>query len=382
MKISISIFTAFLSLVLLYPATGRSGEMSLLTQLEEEIIEVADKASPAVVSINTESISPFWRNDLEAEHLPAWINDFLKSDFGSRKRRSAGTGFIISSDGKILTTDNVIGQAREISVSLNNGRVLPARVLGRDSIFGIAVLQVDAKNLTSLSLNEDYKARRGSWVIALGQPLGLPTSASWGIVSGVGRTGLGIAPYEELLQITAPINPGDSGGPVLNARGDVIGIIAGTYTGYRELEWDWNFIRRFHHAFPDAAAISPEHFFRQSQAHGIGFAIPIYLVKDVIRGIINGSPPKYGWLGFYPAAIPGRLGVTVAALAPASPAIQAGLRKGDIILTVAGQPVQSPQDLQKLVLYSPGGKELNIEIERDGESKTLQFTVGERPDGN
>jgi serine protease Do len=378
-KIFISGFAAVLSLSLLSPGTEAAGEKSLLAQLEDEIIEVAEKAAPAVVAVSTESIAPSWWNDLEEEHLPAWIKDFLKSDMGSRKRCSAGTGFIISPDGKILTADNVIDQAQEITVGLNDGRIFPARLLGRDSIFGIAVLQVDAKDLPFLSLNKDEGVRRGAWVITLGQPLGLPTSASWGIVSGVGRTGLGIAPYEELLQITAPINPGDSGGPVLNTRGDVIGVIAGSYTGYRELECDWNFIRRFNRTFPDAAAISPHNFFRQSQAHGIGFAIPIAIIKDIIEGISNGSAPKYGWLGIFPASIPGRPGVFVAALAQASPALQAGLREGDIIINISGRPIRSPQALQKLVLFTPGGKELTIEIERDGEKKVLQATVGDRP---
>ncbi len=366
---------------MLSPVTGISGDRSLLAEMETEIIEVAEKASPAVVSVSTESMSPFWWGQLEEEQFPAWINDFLKSDLGSRKRRSAGTGFIISSDGKILTTDNVIHQAEEITVGLNDGRTLPARVLGSDPIFGIAVLQVDAKDLPYLSLPEEGPApRRGSWVITLGQPFGLPTSAAWGIVSGLGRTGLGIAPYEELLQITAPINPGDSGGPVLNIRGDVIGVIAGTYSGYRELECDWDFIRRFHHSFPDAAAISPGQFFRQSQAHGIGFAIPMALVKDIIEGISKGTPLKYGWLGVFPAAIPGQSGVIIAAIAPNSPAIQSGLRAGDIIINIAGRSIQSPQALQKLVLFSPGGQELTIEIERDGERKILQAVVGERPE--
>lgn len=380
MKISISVFTIFISVILLSPLTVTAVEKSLLAEMEAGIIEVAEKASPAVVSVSTESISPFWRGKLEDENLPPWINDFLKSDLGSRKRRSAGTGFIISPDGKILTTDNVISQAEEITVALNDGRILPARVLGRDEIFGIAVLQVDAKDLPYLSLLEGGPApRRGSWVITLGQPFGLPTSAAWGIVSGLGRTSLGIAPYEELLQITAPVNPGDSGGPVLNIRGDVIGIIAGTYSGYRELECDWNFIRRFHRSFPNAATISPGQFFRQSQAHGIGFAIPITLVKDIIEGFSNGTPLKYGWLGLFPASIPGRPGVIVAALAPESPAIQAGLREGDMILNIAGRPIQSPQALQKLILFSPGGKELTIEIERDGERKILKAVIGERP---
>ncbi|MEA1926634.1 MAG: trypsin-like peptidase domain-containing protein, partial [Candidatus Auribacterota bacterium] len=363
MKKYISGLSIIFSLIFLTPLTGVSGESTPLADLEEEIIRAADRAAPAVVSVSTETISPFWWDELDEEHFPAWIENFLKNDFGSRKRRSAGTGFLISSDGKILTTINVIDRAKKITVVLNDGRVLPARILGWDLIFGIAVLQVEAKDLPFLSLDEGGRARRGAWVIALGQPFGLPTSAALGNVSGLGRTGLGIAPYEELLQITAPINPGDSGGPVLNIRGEVIGIIAGTFTGYREFEYDWNLIRRFHHTFPDAGAISPGYFCRPSQAHGIGFAIPIDLIKDIVEGISNGSSPVYGWLGLYPVAIPGRSGVAVAALTPAGPAFRAGLRKGDIILTIDDREMRSPRELQKLVLFSPAGKELTVKIE-------------------
>jgi serine protease Do len=366
---------AGLLLGVLFTATGAARERSLLAELETEVIGIVEKAAPAVVSITTELVSPRWWADLEEERFPAWIEEFLKSDFGSRKRRSTGTGFIISPDGKILTTEHVVDRGEKISVTLHDGRVLAARVVGLAPIFNIALLKVDGKDLPHLSLGTSGEVRHGSWAIALGQPFGLATSASWGIVSGLSRTGLGIAPYEELIQITAPINPGDSGGPLLNSRGEVIGIIAASFTGYREHEFDWDLIRRFHHAFPRAATISPGFFLQDSQAQGVGFAIAIDLVKKVIATLEKDTSRSWGWLGLYPEALPGNEGLSVTALVPDGPAARAGLQGGDIILAVNGQPVKSPLGLQKMILFTPVGETIAIAIRRDGESKTLQVTI-------
>ncbi|MDP8214204.1 MAG: trypsin-like peptidase domain-containing protein [Candidatus Euphemobacter frigidus] len=372
------------ALLLLGPIFIRPGitqERSLISQLEKETVEIVRRCGPAVVSVTTEPVYPHWWDNLKGEELPAWIEEFLKSDLGSRKRRSTGAGFLISSDGKILTTESVIGRARQITVALEDGRVLPARVLGKSPDFNIALLKVDGKDLPCLSLGNSSAAQGGSWVIALGRPFGLATSASWGIVSGLGRAGLGIAPYEKLMQITAPINPGDSGGPILNSRGEVIGIIAASFSGYREFEFDWDFIRRFHRAFPDSPGISPGSFFQNSQAYGVGFAIPIDLAREVIAHLSKNKGFSRGWIGVYPKALTGKKGVAVTELSPDGPGARAGLRGGDIISSVNGQPVDSPRSLQKMILFLPAGETIDMKIMREGEIMTFPVVVGEKSEG-
>ncbi len=369
------------ALALLNPfflSPGVAEEGSLLASLEKEVVAIVEKAAPAVVSVTTESISPSWWDEMEGEHLPAWMESFLKSDFGSQKRSSSGTGFLISPDGKIVTAENVIGRARTITVTLQDGRIFTARVIGQDPVFGLALLKIDSSGLPYLPLGCSGDIHPGSWVIALGQPFGLTTSASWGIVSGLGRAGLGICPYEELIQITAPVNPGDSGGPVLNSKGEVIGVIAATFSGYREFEFDWDFIRRFHRAFPGAQTMSPGPFLRPSQAQGIGFAIPVDLVKDVAAGLDKGSSCRHGWLGLSPEAIPGREGVRVATVVPDGPAARAGIREGDVLLSLNGRAIESPHGLQKMILLSGVGEKIILKVERKGEAGTIEVVLEER----
>jgi len=372
------VLTAAVAGLLLAPAAVPAEAESLLAEMEREVIAIIERAAPAVVCVTTESAAPPWLDDPDWITPPGWMESFLRDDFFRRRRRTSGTGFLISSGGKILTAENVIGRAKTATVTLASGRELPAQVRGVDPVFGIALLEVEETGLPYLELGTSGEVRPGSWVIAIGQPYGLISSASWGIVSGLTRSGLGIAPYEELIQFTAPVNPGDSGGPVLNSRGEAIGVIAGSYSGYRELDFDWDFIRRFHRAFPGMESEAPGPFFRPSQAQGIGFAIPIDIAREALGGLEEEGECRRGWTGILLEDRPGGAGPAVAALAPGGPAEQAGVKDGDIIRSLDGRRVESVRQLQKAILLARVGGRIELEVERAGETITIPVTVGER----
>jgi serine protease Do len=373
-----SLVTAALAAAVLAPPAGAGETKSLLARLEEEVITVIERAAPAVVCVTTESLDPPWLDDPDWIGPPGWLKQFMEDDFFRRPRRASGTGFIIDPGGKILTAENVIGRAKSATVTLASGREIPARVRGVDPVFGVALLQVEETGLPFLDLGSSKEIRPGSWVIAIGQPYGLASSASWGIISGLTRSGLGIAPYEELIQFTAPVNPGDSGGPVLNSRGEVIGVIAGSFSGYRELDFDWDFIRRFRRAFPGMESGPTGTFFRPSQAQGIGLAIPIDLVREALRGLEVEGGCRRGWTGILLESFPGREGVAVSALSPGGPAERAGLKAGDFIRSIDGRPVGSVRQLQKTILLARVGDRVTLEVEREGEKITIPVTIGER----
>ncbi len=377
-RITQLLLTGILTAAILVPTIGAEEPGSLLTGLEEEIIGIIERSTPAVVCVTTESLDPAWLDEPTQFGPPGWMKSLLENEFFRRKRRASGTGFIIDPEGKILTTQNVIGRAKTATVTLASGREIPARVRGVDPVFGIALLQIEETGLPSLELGDSDKVRPGSWAIAIGQPYGLASSASWGIVSGLSRSGLGLVPYEELIQFTAPVNPGDSGGPVLNSRGQVIGVVAASFSGYRELDFDWEFIRRVRQTFPGLESGPPESFFRSSQAQGIGFAIPINLARAVLETLEEAGECRRGWLGIILETTPEKPGVTVSGLAPAGPAATAGLMPGDIIRKIDGREVASIRDLQKTILLSQIGDQVNLTVERDGQTTAIPLRIGER----
>jgi serine protease Do len=377
-RVAQALTAAVLAGLLPAPPGGAVEARSLLAEMEREVIAIVDRAAPAVVCVTTESVDPPWLDDPEWIGPPGWLESFMENDFFRRKRRTSGTGFLISPEGKILTAQNVIGRAKAATVTLASGREIPARVRGFDPVFGVALLQVKETGLSYLKLGSSGEIRPGSWAIAIGQPYGLASSASWGIISGLTRSGLGIALYEELIQFTAPVNPGDSGGPVLNSRGEVIGVIAGSFSGYRELDFDWDFIRRFHRAFPGMESGPAGTFFRPSQAQGIGLAIPIDLVREALRGLEAEGGCRRGWTGILLESFPGREGVAVSALSPGGPAERAGLKAGDVIRSIDGRPVKSVRQLQKTILLARVGDRISLEVEREGEKITIPVTIGER----
>ncbi len=229
-------------------------------------------------------------------------------------------------------------------------------MVGRDYFLDLAVLRVEARDLTPLPLGDSDSLRPGDWVVAVGNPYGLDHTVTVGVVSATGRPlAVGQRQFESLIQTDAAIKPGNSGGPLLNLRGEVVGI---------------------------NTAVS-------ASGQGIGFAIPINQAKEVLGDLVNRGRVARPWLGVYLQdltpelaaylGVPGRRGVLVVDLAPGGPAQRAGMRAGDVILSLAGRQVGSVEEITRMVSRLKVGERVRVEVVREGRRQELILTVGERP---
>lgn len=328
------------------------------------ITKAVAKASPAVVGINVTAIEeytdPFFRFFQD--------DPFFRYFFGDRFKyrvpvRSLGSGFIISSDGYIVTNDHVVGNAREIIVTLSTGEKYKAKLIGKDPVSDIAVLKIDAKEkLPYLTLGNSDDVIIGEWAIAMGNPFGLfelgnkPT-VTVGVISAVkmnlhsveGRI------YRDMIQTDAAINSGNSGGPLLNALGEVIGINTVIYT-------------------PNQGNV------------GVGFAIPINRAKMIINELIKkGKIDRDFKIGMRVQTLDENLaryfklskteGVIVTDVASGSPAEKAGFKEGDVIIEVNGEPIKDDQSLIELIQIAKVGDVLNFKVIRDGKEITLKMKL-------
>ncbi|MGF6226287.1 serine protease Do [Inquilinus ginsengisoli] len=277
---------------------------------------------------------------------------------GGQQIHGAGSGFIIDPAGYIVTNNHVVKDADEISVTLNDGTVLPAKVVGTDAKTDLALIKVKAdKPLTAVEWGDSDAAQVGDWVMAIGNPYGLGGTVTAGIVSARGRD-INSNPLEDFLQIDAPINPGNSGGPSFDAGGKVIGINSEIYS-------------------PSGGSV------------GIGFAIPSNLAKTVIAQIREHGSVQRGWLGVQIQALTPELaeaagldtakGGLVAEVQKNSPALKAGLRQGDVIVSFAGKPVEQSKDLPRLVAETASGTAVPVEVLRDGKTRTLSVEIALQP---
>lgn len=274
-------------------------------------------------------------------------------DFDSDSR---GSGFIYSQDGYIVTNRHVVESASEISVKLNDGRELPAKVVGSDERTDIALLKVAAERLPELKLGTSQHLQVGEWVLAIGSPFGFDHSATAGIVSAMGRS-LPDANYVPFIQTDVAINPGNSGGPLFNLAGEVVGINSQIYS-------------------------------RSGGFMGVSFAIPIDVARGVIEQLKTSGSVSRGWIGVYVQEISASLaesfnmakpeGALVAQVVMTGPAAQV-LTQGDVILTFAGKPVADASALPPLVAESPLGKPVQLEILREGKRQTVSLTIAELP---
>jgi serine protease Do len=272
------------------------------------------------------------------------------------KERSLGSGFVIDTDGFIVTNNHVVADADQIKVKLFNKKEYDATIVGRDSKTDLALIKIeDAPDLQALPLGDSERLKVGTWVVAIGSPFGLEQTVTAGIVSAKERI-IGAGPYDDFIQTDASINPGNSGGPLLNLKGQVIGI--------------------------NTAIVA--------QGQGIGFAIPINMAKRVVSELKERGEVTRGWLGVQIRDLDENLasyyqlkpysGVFVEKVVPGDPADQAGIKASDIILSVDGQTVASGRELASIVANTPVGRKTKVQLIRDGKKKTIVVKVAKQSD--
>jgi S1-C subfamily serine protease len=348
--------------------------------------EVRDNSSPAPASFGggaeAESIQQIYANAGSGvvQVLAAAVVDD-NPFFGPQQAQSQGSGFVIDRAGHIVTNYHVVADATEVHVSFSNNERLRANVVGIDPSTDIAVLEVDAQAaaLTPLPLGDSAAVRVGDSVVAIGNPLGLERTVTAGIVSALQReiTAPNGYPIDKVVQTDAPINPGNSGGPLINTRGEVIGV---------------------------NSQIAPDPNGASRGNIGIGFAVPINTVKEVVSQIIETGRAEHAFLGVSLQDITPELadnyrmpvdeGVIVAAVVPGSPADEAGLKGGDsnvtvdgvsytlggdVITAVDGEPVTSADEVRDAIGSKRPGDTVTVEIRRNAETKTLTIELGRQP---
>ena len=275
------------------------------------------------------------------------------------KRIALGSGFIIDPSGTVVTNNHVVGEAAKVEVTLQDNSKYTAQIVGRDSKTDIAVLKIKAdKPLPYVSLGDSNAAQIGDWVIAVGNPFGLGGSVTTGIISARGRD-IHAGQFDDFLQIDAPINRGNSGGPTFNLNGEVIGINTAIYS-------------------PNGGSV------------GIGFAVPSSVAKTVVAQIESHGKVSRGWLGVQiqevtPAiaaslGLQGEHGAMVAVVTPNSPGAEAGLKQGDVVLSFNGGEVKQLRDLPRLVAATAPGTKAALNVWRNGHSTELHTTIAEAPE--
>lgn len=349
------------------------GGLVSLAQAKEAPASFADLAEallPAVVNVSTSQTisgkagaelpqfppgSPF--EELFREFLDKQKQDGAKP----RKATSLGSGFIIDPDGLIVTNNHVIADADEVNVILHDNTTIKAEIVGRDSKTDLALLRIKpVKPLVAVKFGDSDEIRVGDWVLAIGNPFGLGGTVTSGIISARQRD-INAGPYDDFLQTDAAINRGNSGGPMFNMKGEVIGINTAIYS-------------------PSGGSV------------GIGFAVPSALAKPVIEDLKKFGRTKRGWLGVHIQTVTEEIadnlgikdkdnrGALVASVTPKGPAERAGVKSGDVILTFDGKKVNEMRRLPRIVAETPVGKTVDVTVLRQSRQQNLRVTVGELED--
>jgi Do/DeqQ family serine protease len=329
------------------------------------VVDVVRQVGPAVVRIDAS-------RTVTQESPEAFNDPFFRRFFGSQPppfpdkkiQRGVGSGFIIESNGQILTNAHVVDGVTEVKVTLKDGRTFSGKVLGSDPVTDVAVVKIEAQNLPAVKLGDSQRLQVGEWAIAIGNPLGLDNTVTTGIVSATGRNSSEVGVVNkrvQFIQTDAAINPGNSGGPLLNARGEVIGM--------------------------NTAIIQ--------NAQGIGFAVPIDKAQEIAQQLMANGKVEHSYLGIQMVAISPEIkqefqeqagwmpkadkGVLIVRVMPNSPAATAGLRAGDVIEAIKGEPVSDASQVQQAVEKVAVGDSLPLNLERQAGKATVNVVVGALP---
>jgi serine protease Do len=323
---------------------------------------LVSQVRPAVVSITSEMKAEVANDEMGPQSPFPFPFGPMMPRMPQGHVEARGSGFIVDPDGTVVTNNHVVAQAKSVSVTLDDGTVLPAKVIGRDSRTDLAVLRVNAGHpLPYIQLGDSDHVKVGEWVLAMGNPFGLGGTVTAGIVSARGRD-IGAGPYDSFLQIDAPINRGNSGGPLFTQDGRVVGV--------------------------NTAILSPT-----GGSVGIGFAIPSNVVKTVIAQLETTGHVTRGYLGVsaqpvspamaaalkLPKRAPGEAGALIAEVTPDSPAAKAGLKPGDVITGVNGKTIGNPRELAVTVAGVKPGEEAKIDVLQDGTAHTFTVALGSLP---
>ncbi len=319
--------------------------------------EAARAALPAVVHIYT-------TQEVKKRRHPLLDDPVFRHFFGERpdgppqQNLGLGSGVLVSSNGYILTNFHVVEAAKDIQVSLNDGHTYKAKVIGSDPESDLAVLQIKADKLPAITFGQMENLRVGDVVLAIGNPFGVGQTVTMGIVSALGRSHLGINTFENFIQTDAAINPGNSGGALIDVDGNLVGINTAIYS-------------------------------RTGGSLGIGFAIPVSSAKNIMEQIIQHGAVTRGWIGVEAQEItpelaesfglPDNEGALIAGVVRGSPADAAGIRPGDVLLTVGGKPVTDPQVMLDLIAALKPEERSAFRLRRDKNVVELQVKVGKRP---
>src|ERR1700678_899439 len=321
----------------------------------DSFADLADKLLPTVVNISTsQTLKAPPQNAIPQLPPGSPLEDLFKNFLGPKNNAprhvtSLGSGFVIDASGYIVTNNHVIEDSDQITVSLQDGTQLPAKVIGRDTKTDLALLKVTPKKpLPATHFGDSDKARIGDWVIAIGDPFGIGSTVTAGIVSARNRN-INAGPYDDFIQTDAPINRGNSGGPLFNMDGDVIGINSQIYT-------------------PSGGSV------------GIGFSIPSNLARDVVAQLKQFGVARRGWIGVriqqvtdeiaQGMGLPNTQGALVADVTAGGPAEKAGLKNGDVVVGFDNKPVADSRELPRIVAATPIGKTVNLDVLRKGKKQS------------
>lgn len=337
--------------------------------MHESFAPMVQEVGPAVVNIAAQRAPEHQTAQRPGPMGPGTpFEEFFRRFFGpegpvpspeGQPMTSLGSGFIIDPDGYIVTNGHVVGDANQILITLRDGRQFPAERVGVDPQTDLALLKVEAeKPLPHVQWGDSSQVKAGDWVLAVGSPFGLGGTVTAGIVSALGRD-LRTGPFDDFLQIDAPINQGNSGGPAFNMDGKVIGVNAAIFS-------------------PNGGSV------------GIGFAIPSNLAHEVVADLKDDGQVDRGWLGVRVQTVTPEIaeslgleeprGALVAGVGEGTPAARAGLKVGDVILSFGGKPVAETRDLPRMVASTAPGEEVEIEIRRNDQVETLSVELGDLSD--